>query len=514
MDWTAGYASDIEYTAGFYREQSPSYLNFVCILNGHEPVDLRQPFTYCELGFGRGLTANILAATHPQGRFYATDFNPAHVSGARQLARDAGLSNLTLLENSFAELAEGKADDLPQFDFITLHGIYTWVTAENRRHIADFVARYLKPGGIVYLSYNAMPGWSVSLPLQRLLVEYAELHPGRSATQIKDAAAFVNRIDALGAAWFAANPALKARLETLKTANPNYLVHEYMHKHWQPLYHADVARELAEAKLDFVGSAELQFAYPQLYLSPEKQALLDEIGDRTVKETFKDYFLNTAFRKDVFVRGARTMVAARQSDWLAQIGLALLLPRADIKFIIKTGIGEVNLHEAVYGPACDALAKKPMSLAELAALPALAGESAASIVQMAAFMTVSGQASVYFNHGAGAASAPSLALNKAIAAQVRYTTDYDYLASPLLGNGVPANLIERMVYWALGPKTQASDLSLITGKVWALMRSQGRKMLKDGAALQTDADNLAELGQQVQVIMEQKLPIWRQLKMI
>jgi hypothetical protein len=30
MDWTAGYASDIEYTAGFYREQSPAYLNFAC----------------------------------------------------------------------------------------------------------------------------------------------------------------------------------------------------------------------------------------------------------------------------------------------------------------------------------------------------------------------------------------------------------------------------------------------------------------------------------------------------
>lgn len=42
-------------------------------------------------------------------------------------------------------------DGLPQFDFITLHGIYTWVSRENRQHIVDFIARYLKPGGIVSL---------------------------------------------------------------------------------------------------------------------------------------------------------------------------------------------------------------------------------------------------------------------------------------------------------------------------------------------------------------------------
>jgi len=70
MDWTAGYASDIEYTSGFYREQSPTWLNFVSLLNGIQPIDIAESFNYFELGFGRGLTAQILAAGHPQGQFY------------------------------------------------------------------------------------------------------------------------------------------------------------------------------------------------------------------------------------------------------------------------------------------------------------------------------------------------------------------------------------------------------------------------------------------------------------
>ena len=125
MDWTAGYASDIEYTAGFYPEQAPGHLNLVCALNGNEPPSLAGPFTYFELGFGRGLTASVLAASNPRGTFYAADFNPAHVAGARELAAEAGLDNLTLLENSFEELAAGAVAGLPGFDYITLHGIYT-----------------------------------------------------------------------------------------------------------------------------------------------------------------------------------------------------------------------------------------------------------------------------------------------------------------------------------------------------------------------------------------------------
>jgi len=265
MDWTAGYASDIEYTAGFYKEQGPAYLNFVCILNGIEPVPLDKPFTYFELGFGRGLTVSLLAAANPHGQFYAADFNPGQVAGARDLAARAELHNLTLYEASFEELAAGK-EALPQFDFITLHGIYTWVTGENQQHIVDFIARYLKPGGIVYLSYNAMPGWAAALPLQRLLVEFGEAFPNRSDIELKGAANLVERMQAAGASYLAAHPGLKQRLDMLKTSNPNYLVHEYMHKHWEPLYHADVARAGAgQARIRRLGriAAQLPHAVPE-----------------------------------------------------------------------------------------------------------------------------------------------------------------------------------------------------------------------------------------------------------
>jgi SAM-dependent methyltransferase len=514
MDWTAGYASDVEYTAGFYREQSPGFLNFVCVLHGMEPVPLNKSFTYFELGFGRGLTANLLAAANPQGTFYAADFNPGHVAGARQLAAAAQLDNLTLLENSFEELAQGQVKNLPQFDFITLHGIYTWVTQENRQHIVDFIARYLKPGGIVYLSYNAMPGWAVSLPLQRLLVEHADLFPQRSDVQVKKAAEFVEQLHQGQAGYFTLNPALKARLDMLKTGNPNYLVHEYMHKHWEPMYHVDVARDLAAAKLDFVGSADLPLAYPALYMSAEKQEILNTIPDGGLRETVKDYFLNTGFRKDVFVRGARKMSPARQAEWLGQVGLTLLMPRDQVTLAVKLVFGEVTGRADIYVPVLDALAKHQHTLAELSVLPALAGQTLSNLAQIAAILTASGQTALYFSGAAKEPTGPAHKMNRALADCARYGDDYQALASPLLGNGISANFIERLIYLCIAQNPRKIDIAAIARQIWPVIANQGRRMTKEGKALETEEENLAELTEQIKTITAVKLPIWQQLKMI
>lgn len=512
MDWTAGYASDIEYTAGFYAEQSPAHLNFVCAINGYEPVPLDRPFTYCELGFGRGLTANVLAASNPNGQFYAADFNPAHVAGAQALADSAGLANLTLMETSFEAMARGEGIALPMFDFITLHGIYTWVTAENRQYIVDFIARYLKPGGIVYMSYNAMPGWSASLPLQRMLVEYGDAHPGRSDQQITQAAGFIQKLADAQSAYFIA-PELTARLATLAKANRNYLAHEYMHKHWQPLYHADVARDVAQAKLDFVGLAELPWSYRGMYLSQEKQDLIATFADSPMRETLKDYMLNTGFRKDVYVRGARKMTALRLSEWLSEVRVMLLVPREQVNFEMPLPFGKFR-GNAIYEQVCDALAAGPLSLGQLGQLPALAEQSLGALAQVAVLMSSAGQMAIHHGDRAGVDAAPAQRLNRALAAQVRYSDDYPALCSPLLGTGMAWGFIDRLVYGMAVEQDGAPDLERAVGKAFNLMKMQSRRMVKDGVTLESDDDNQAEVRRQVQQAIALKLPLWRALRML
>jgi SAM-dependent methyltransferase len=511
MDWNDGYVADVEYPTGFFREQSPAFLKFACVLNGYEPVAIDKPFTYFELGFGRGLTANLLAASNPQGRFYAADFLPSQVAGARQLAAAAQLENLTLLENSFAELADGKVPDLPQFDFITMYGVYTWVNAENRRHIVNFISRYLKPGGVVYSSYNSLPGWNAALPLQRLLLEHADRNPNRSDIQVRKALSLVEQLVAAKAGYFTANPSLKYRLESLANDNPAYVAHEYLNRGWEPLYFADVARDLACAKLDYVGSANLLTAYPHYYLTPDRLALVNAAPDSIMRETVKDYLLNTQFREDLFVRGARRMSVLRTTEWLQQVGLALTVPRDAVKIDMKAATGAAIFKPERHIPILDALAKRPHTLVELAALPALEGQTLTDLAEVAAMLVVSDQAATYFVCSESMEPDPAHRMNRAVALQSRYDDNYQALASPLLGNGVASGLIQRLVYLSLSRKPGEPDVDAIIEETAQIMAAQGKRITAQSEPAEAE---LAEISKTVKAILERRLPIWRQLKVL
>jgi SAM-dependent methyltransferase len=512
MDWTAGYTADIEYIAGFFRELSPTYLNFVCVVNGFQPVRTDRPYTYCELGCGRGLTVNVLAATNPRAHFYGIDFNPAHISGARYLAETARLSNVTLLENSFEELVDGKSRDLPPFDFIVLHGVYAWVRPESRQHVRRFIGEYLKPGGIVYVSYNTMPGWAPMAPLQRLVREIASLRAGSSEGRLSEARDVVNRMVELQALYLTGNSAIVPRLEELASGHAQYLAHEYLNEQSEPHYHADVARQLFdEAKLQFVGSADLPLAMPSIYLKPEARDLLKTVNDAATAETIKDYFLNTAFRKDVYVRGARAINQQHQTDALSRFGLALCIPREQVTLKMKLSFGEIAAREEVHGPILDALASRPHGIAELAALSALKNKPIGQVVLAAALLIASMQAAIYPMDASPESSETSRALNLTLADQFRYGEDFQVLASPLLTSGIPVTLVGSLVYRLLAGNEPVGDTNVIAQRVWQTMSSAGRHLEKDHKKIEGDEANLAETKRLVEQVMAQRLPLWRQL---
>ncbi len=165
MNWTHGYVQDIDYIHSYCRELAPSLLALACASRGLAVRRGDRPLRYLELGFGQGLSVNVHAAACA-GEFWGTDLNPAHVVNARELAAASG-SGARLFDDSFAELLE--RPELPEFDIIAMHGTWSWISAENRRTVAETVRRKLAPGGLFYVSYNCLPGSTPELPLRQLL---------------------------------------------------------------------------------------------------------------------------------------------------------------------------------------------------------------------------------------------------------------------------------------------------------------------------------------------------------
>lgn len=508
--WTSGYVADIGYTHGFYRELTPTLLSFVALTRGQHGPDTSGPLAYCELGCGQGFSMNLLAAANPHIRFYATDFNPSQIAGARRLASEAGLSNVSFFDTSFADFAN--EPELPrEFDVISLHGIYSWISEENRRAIVDFIARKLKVGGLVYISYNCLPGWSAAAPMRQLMYLHAKSRGGPTAPRLEGALSFVEQIQNSNAAFFRGAPGMKERFERVKGQNRNYLAHEYFNDDWNLFYHSDVARELGAAKLSYLGSAAVLEQVDAINLTAEQQQLMTSIEDLTLRETVRDFMINQQFRRDVFVKGAVPHSnQTAQESWLSQ-RFVLSVRREDIELKVRGALGEATMQEDTYLPLLKGLAEGPRSLRELFATPEIAGLGWAKIQQAFAILVGMGhlQPSLPAKDENRRAKVTK-AFNQAVLARARDSGDLQFLASPVSGGGHTVGRFQQLFLMSLaeGGKT-SQDWANFT---WRLIAAQGQKLLKEGKVLETEEENLAELKAQAAEFGEKHLPVLRSLQ--
>src|SRR5690606_20470454 len=125
-----------------------------------------------------------------------------------------------LFDDAFADFA--LRDDLPDFDYIGLHGIWSWISDENRAVIVEFIRRKLKVGGVLYISYNTLPGWAAFAPMRHLMTEHAELlgSEGRGiVNRIDGAIDFAEKMLATNPLFSRANPLVGERLTKMKELN-------------------------------------------------------------------------------------------------------------------------------------------------------------------------------------------------------------------------------------------------------------------------------------------------------
>ncbi|GJD50497.1 putative protein RP789 [Methylobacterium crusticola] len=514
--WSDGYVSDVAYLPGLYLEQTPGHLLLACLVNGIEPPDCGDNFRYCELGCGQGVTAAVIAAANPRARVVAMDFNPAHVARARRVATEAGLTNVEFLELSFADLAGEPA--LRDFDMVSAHGVWSWIAHRDRLDIAKFLGRAVKPGGLAAISYNAMPGWTAMIPLQRLLLEQARLGHGRSDQRVLQGLTFVRRMQEAGSGVLGDGALLdKLLAKGGKAAGDDravYLAHEYLNENWQPLYHADTARLLANAKLTYAGSSTLTDNFPDLQLKPAQRALLAEVPAGPQRETMKDFLSSRPFRRDVFVRGARTMPDSERDGHLARIGLALSVPRPEVRLELDVPAGKAQLPDHHYRPILDALAERPHTLLELAGLPALRDLAGApSMVEIAGILVGTGQA-LPLPWGLDVAVAPAArAYNRAAVEPVvdRHAATAS-LAAPGSGSGVTLTTLEALIYAALADGVPAERGALLAHLEGSL--TTGALMGEDGRLIDGPDELRRHFREGVAWCLAHRLPLWRRLAIL
>jgi len=505
-DWTGGYIADIGYTFGYYGELNPHRIKLAFLRAGLTCPD---NVNACELGFGQGISSNLHAAASVTN-WYGTDFNPAQAGYAQQLAATSG-ANAKLFDESFEEFCN--RPDLPQFDFIGMHGIWSWISDENRHIITDFLRRKLKVGGVLYVSYNTQPGWAAMAPMRDLLVEHAELMgaPGHGIVpRIDSALEFAGKLISTGARYGAANPAVAARLEALKGQSRNYLAHEYFNRDWEPMSFSKMSRWLGDAKLSFACSAHLLDHVDAINMPSEHQQILKDIPDRSFRETVRDFLVNQQFRRDYWVRGLRPMSALERLEKLRAQRFIMVAVRNEISLKVSGAIGEAVLHENVYGPILDFLADlRVHTLQDIERV--LEGKADFNGV-LQALMILAGKGCIQLvqdDKTIKAATPQATRLNRELCGQARYSEAVSALASPVIGGGVGVNRFEQL--FLLASKDAPNDPAVWARFMLHALAAQGQRMLVEGKVADNSDDDYAAALRLANDFKSKRLPVLKAL---
>jgi len=84
------------------------------------------------------------------------------------------------------------------------------------------------------------------------------------------------------------------------------------------------------------------------------------------------------------------------------------------------------------------------------------------------------------------------------------------LASPVSGGGYPVNRFQQLFLLALAQgKKQPAEWAQFA---WSILAAQGQKLVKEGKAVESAEDNLAELTPQATTFAEKQLPILKALQ--
>ena len=374
----AGYVTDVAYVPGFYPQMSPVAMRYVAALNGVLPPRVDGGFRFLELGCGLGRCLTTLAAAHPGGTFVGVDVNPNHTAVAARDIASGDLGNARVITADFGHLP----DDLGSFDFLALHGVFSWVAPSVREEILAIARDRLAPGGLLLVSYNAMPGWAHLQPIRGILRQYAALRQGDTTQRVRDAVAYLVFMREKQAKYFEDNPRAAAYVDALLQQDPRYLVHEYMNEHWTSFYFAEVAGAFGQAGLSFVGSLPVFTNFWDLCVRPEFQELFRTTTNRLVTEAHKDFCANTAFRWDIYAKSPRLMREA--GERLAEVDdLHFRVARPDITLPYQANLGVVTstVQGPLYQSLLDIMGRKSLRLSEIVAAEQRRGTSLEEVVR-------------------------------------------------------------------------------------------------------------------------------------
>lgn len=317
----AGY-DETPYPSDPLPEAQPDRLAAVARLHGLTPASPRS-CRVLELGCADGGNLRAAALAAPEAEHVGVDLSAEQVAAGRRAAEELGLANLRLVHGDARDVAR-----LGRFDFVIVHGVYSWVPPSVQQALLAAIGAVLAPDGVAYLSYNTRPGHALRGAVHAMLRRQTR----GAADPVARAAAARELLDLLSAAAPPDEVAYRAVVEGevafLRSGEHDpagvhaYITHEVLADDDHPVWFADLVADAAAHGLRYVADAE-PHAPTGLAAAPDAaRRALAAVADPIEREQLGDCLLNRAFRRSLLCRAERSPTPAPSHDAVRSLVVA------------------------------------------------------------------------------------------------------------------------------------------------------------------------------------------------
>ena len=204
-----------------------------------------------EVGCSDGSNLIPMAVSLPAARFVGCDLSPRALDAGRRTISALGLMNVTLVEGDLAAVSPAHG----AFDFIVAHGVYSWVPPPVRDALFALASGRLARNGILYVSYNVLPGCRVRQAAWDVLHHHVDRI--ESARARLDAARQLARLIADGgAATCESDQALRAEFSAIAQHSDSELCHDDLAVPNEPILFHSFVQHAARHGLRYLAEAD------------------------------------------------------------------------------------------------------------------------------------------------------------------------------------------------------------------------------------------------------------------
>jgi SAM-dependent methyltransferase len=341
----------VRYPAWPRIETHPDRLAAIATLYGMKPAAV----DHCrvlEIGCSDGGNLIPMAYELPGSHFTGVDLAAAPVRVAKAAVRELALKNVRLLRADVCALPK----TLGEFDYILVHGLYSWVPAKVRDALLAACAAHLAPAGVALVSYVVYPGRHVREMLREMLLYRTAGRP--DVETAREFLRFLKRGAMVSDAW---RPLLNDEVDSMLSRDDAGLFHDDLAAENHPVYFHQFVEHAAGHRLQYLGEAHV-------HEMTNPQGALASLGrNRIEREQYLDFLKLRRFRQTLLCRAG---VRLRRKPDLRAIERLWFSSPAEVADDLLVGSNRVRIRAG--DPAVNKIAHvlraawpRPVSFAEL-----------------------------------------------------------------------------------------------------------------------------------------------------